>query len=542
MKTIRILFIAIITVITAGLFTSCGEDFLTASSTNSKPYGTDPISEQSINGNLAACYHMLVRENYGGGLISILVTSDVRSDDVFKGGGGATDGNEFVRVATFNAEPSLVIPGFWEFHYRTVSRCNETIANADKFIEEGKGNIDLVKQYKEEALFLRAYSMHWLWKNWGNVPYPRAVLTAETNFIAEQYEADEVYQFLMEDIAECEAIGKLKIKTPAADLGRVNLASIYMLKAAVVLYQKDQSKYNEVAANMAAIISSKEYELYPDFDKLWLFEGEFCKESIMESNQASYPVADWGVSPRNPFGFGTNLPCMISPRSLTDPAGVFGGTGWSFAVIRPYLYKTIGDPVDTDGKQPIFETADVRRAASINYWEPIVNYSPGYQDTRGYFQRKYAARIGYSVAGSQEVNYCNNVRIYRYAETLLNYAELVGVLGASASGGVTAQSCLDEVRSRAKVSSIPVNAENIELERHREFIGEGKRYWDLVRWGKAAQALTEKFEQPSVNDKGELVYFSFDRTWTDKSKYLPIPIEEVNARMGTPYEIKQNPY
>ncbi|MCL1974512.1 MAG: RagB/SusD family nutrient uptake outer membrane protein [Bacteroidetes bacterium] len=539
MKTIR-LFIPVI--IAAGLFSSCGEDFLTANSTNSKPYGTDPITEQSINANLSACYHMLVRDNYGGGLVSVLVTSDVRSDDVFKGGASATDGNEFARVATFNAEPSLVIPGFWEMHYRAVARCNETIANADQFIAAGAGDVALVQKYREEAIFLRAYFMHWLWKNWGNVPYPRGVLKAETDFMAEQYTADEVYQFLMEDIAECEAIGKLTIKTPAQDMGRVNLAAVYMLKATVVMYQKDQSKYSEVASNLASVISSNEYELYPDFDRLWLLEGEFCRESILESNQASFPVSDWGVSPSNPFGFGTNLPCQLAPRNLKDPNGIFGGTGWSFAVVRPYLYKIIGDPVDTDGKLPIFEAEDVRRAASINYWIPVDHYSPAFQDTRGYFQRKYAARIGYSVAGSQEVNYCNNLRIYRYAETLLDYAELTGVLGASESGGVTAQGCLDKVRARAGVSSIAVTADNIELERHREFIGEGRRYWDLVRWGKAAQALTENFEQPSVNDKGALVYFTFTRTWTEKSKYLPIPVEEVNARMGTPYEIIQNPY
>jgi len=539
MKTIKIIIIAILA---TGLFTSCGEDFLTASSTDSKPYGTDPISEQTINANLAACYHMLVRENYGGGLNSILITSDVRSDDVFKGGAGETDGSEFGRVATFNAEPSRVIPGFWEFHYRAVARCNETIQNADLFIQEGTGNIELVKQYKQEALFLRAYFMHWVWKNWGNVPYPRIVLDASTDFIAEQYTADEVYQFLIEDIAEAISIGKLPLKTPARDLGRVNLAAIYMLKATVVMYQKDQSKYNEVASNLAEIISSNSYSLYPDFDKLWLLEGEFCSESIFESNQGSSPSTDWGVSPSNPFGFGTTLPCLVSPRNLTDPNGVYGGTGWSFATVRPYLYKIIGDPVDTDGKSPIFELGDVRREGSIIYWIPGEHYSPAYHDTGGYFQKKYAARIGYSVAGSQEVNYCNNLRIYRYAEALLNYAELVGVLGASASGGVAAQNCLDQVRERAGVGSIAVNAENIELERHREFIGEGKRYWDLVRWGKAAQTLTERFEQPSANDRGALVYFSFERTWTEKSKYLPIPIEEVNARMGTPYEIIQNPY
>jgi hypothetical protein len=133
------------------------------------------------------------------------------------------------------------------------------------------------------------------------------------------------------------------------------------------------------------------------------------------------------------------------------------------------------------------------------------------------------------------------LRLYRYAETLLNYAELVGVLGASASG-VDAKACLTKVRERAGLGAIDVNAANIKLERHREFIGEGKRYWDLIRWGDAAKELTENFQQPSANGDGSDTTFPFSRTWTEKSKYMPIPDEEVKAREGTPYEIKQNPY
>ncbi|MDR1437354.1 MAG: RagB/SusD family nutrient uptake outer membrane protein, partial [Candidatus Symbiothrix sp.] len=186
---------------------------------------------------------------------------------------------------------------------------------------------------------------------------------------------------------------------------------------------------------------------------------------------------------------------------------------------------------------------DVRRRASINYWSLADGeYSPGYQDTRGYFLRKYSARAGYSVSGERSLNYSNNMRIYRYAETLLNYAELVGVLGATASGGVTPQNCLDLVRTRAGVASIPVNQDNIEKERHREFIGEGKRYWDLIRWGKAAQTLTENFSQPSFTGSGSESVFTWKRTWTEKSKYLPIPREEVDPRLGTDFEIIQNLY
>ena len=528
MKKYRFLFV--IAVLAGIFFTSCGEDFLTAESTSTKPYGSDPLTEETINQNLAAAYHILLRDNYASGYNQIYFTSDIRSDDVFKGGGDAADQKQFEQMASYTCTPADNMSGFWSLYYRGVARCNETLANIEKL----GGTGGKLAQYKAEALFLRSFFYIWLWKNWGNIPYTAALLTAETDFTAPQLTADEIYVNIYNDLKEAEAGGALQITS--SEIARANLAAIYMLKAELVMYQKDQSKYDEVADNMATIIKSGKYGLLDNFDAMWLQENEFCKESIFESNMGSGGL-DWSASAGNPYGMGTNLPTYISPRSLKDPNGVFAD-GWCFSPVRPYLYKLAGDPVSTDGKQPIFENNDVRRRASINYWSLADGeYAPGYQDT-GHFLRKYAARAGYSVSGEITLNYCNNLRIYRYAETLLNYAELVGVLGVSAKQSVTAQSCLDQVRSRAGIGSVAVNQANIELERHREFIGEGRRYWDLIRWGKAAQALTENFVQLSPDGST----FVWRRTWTADKKYLPIPLEEVNARMGTSYEIIQNPY
>jgi hypothetical protein len=514
----------------AVIFTSCGEEFLTAKSPNTKPYGSDPITEASINQNLASAYHILLRDNYASGYNQIYFTSDLRSDDVFKGGGDAADQKQFEQMATFLCTPADNIGGFWELYYRGVSRCNETLAN----IEQYGATTGKCPQYKAEALWLRTFYYTWLWKNWGNIPYTRTMPTAETNFMIPQLTADEVYQKLIEDLKAAEATGGLGLESP--ELARVNLAAIYMLKAEIVMYQKDQSMYDEVADNMATIIASGKYDLMQNFDTMWLNEYEWCKENIFESNMGSGDL-DWGNSAGNPYGMGTNLPCYISPRSLVaNPEGFI--SGWCFATVRPYLYRVIGDAVDTDKKQPIFEAADTRRLASINAWSYADgDYSPGHEDT-GLFLRKYAARDGYSVLAEPSNNYSNNLRIYRFAETLLNYAELVGVLGVSAKQGITAQACLDRVRARAGVASIAVSQENIEKERHREFIGEGRRFWDLVRWGKAAAELTENFVQARP-DGGS---FPWVRTYTDNKKYLPIPMDEVNARQGTEYAIKQNPY
>lgn len=69
--------------------------------------------------------------------------------------------------------------------------------------------------------------------------------------------------------------------------------------------------------------------------------------------------------------------------------------------------------------------------------------------------------------------------------------------------------------------------DNIVEERHLEFVGEGKRYWDLIRTGKAASVL--------VPDS----YGYRTNSWSASKKYLPIPQKEIDAAKGT---LVQNNY
>ena len=163
-----------------------------------------------------------------------------------------------------------------------------------------------------------------------------------------------------------------------------------------------------------------------------------------------------------------------------------------------------------------------------------VPYGPRFQDT-GLFFKKYAARFDYrKPVGDQDLNYCNNLRIFRYAETLLNYAELVIMNGVGEQQGVSAKECFNQVRRRAFGDNIHdianPTAQDIKNEYHYEFVGEGHRYYDLVRWGDAASVLTE-------NDAEHMSV----RTWDEHNKYLPIPQSEIDKTSGTEYALKQNP-
>jgi hypothetical protein len=494
----------------AGLLatTSCDDDFLTASSTEKQEAG-GAATEGAILSNLASAYQILLFDSYANNNYNgVLLMSDLRSDDIFKGGGDAGDQRQLYLLSLFTSTAAETTGGLWDTYYKGLARCNNVIIACANAVDVNEGKL---KQYKAEAHFLRAYYVHILWKFWGNIPYFTEPLS-ESPYMTRQYTADEIYNEIMEDLAIACEDGAMPMRVSGVDVGRASRAAALMLKARVVMYQKDQSRYAEITNDMATIISGGAYDLFSNFDTMWEDENEFCIESIFESNQLPEGKT-WGDGNQ---GYGTNLPAFISPNELKDPNGVFKG-GWGFAPVRTQAYA-------------IFENGDLRRDASINVW-PEGSYGVRFQDT-GMFQRKYAAREGYNPPpGDTDLNYTNNLRIFRFAETLLNYVELVRMHGQGESQGVNAQACLDRIRTRAfgSANTVDATSANIKQERRREFLGEGMRFWDLIRWGEAVSVLTENL--PAYNSV---------RTFEDWMKYLPIPQGELEKTKGTEFELKQN--
>ncbi|MBS2210300.1 RagB/SusD family nutrient uptake outer membrane protein [Carboxylicivirga mesophila] len=487
-------------------FTACSEDFLTVQPTSSQEAG-GPATEGAILANLGATYQILLFDSYADFQFnSVPLMSDLRSDDIYKGGGDAGDQAALYRLSQLALESNDVPTGLWNIYYSGLSRANNAIIACENAVDVDE---DRLAQYNAEAHYLRAYYVHWLWKFWGNIPYFEEDL--EEPYMARQYTADEVYAELMADLAVATAEGVLPMNTTSTNDGRATRAAAMMLKARVVMYQKDASKYAEVMADMQTIVSEGGYSL-PDYASIWARDGEFGAGSIFEANHLP-EGKDWGAAWT---GFGTNLPRFVSPNELKGDDLLSGADfyegGWGFGPVRTELVS-------------IFEDGDKRLAGSINQFAKGT-YTERFQNT-GYFMAKYAARADYADAPyTPDLNFENNVRIFRYAEALLNIAELEVVHGVAA-GAKTAQSALDDIRERAGLESIAANVDNIKLERRREFVGEGMRFWDLVRWGEA-DVLTENIPD-----------FSSNRTWADYKKYLPIPQSEIDKTEGE-FKLVQN--
>lgn len=491
-------------------FTSCTDDFLTNYPTASQESG-GTATEGAILSNLASCYQILLFDSYANNNYnSIVLMSDLRSDDIFKGGGDAGDQGQLYRLSQLDATPDELPEGLWTIYYNGLARCNNAISACENAVGVDE---DALAQYNAEAHFLRAYYMHWLWKFWGNIPYFEEDL--ESPYFARQYTADEIYAEIIEDVDFALEGDKLPMVASGADEGRATEAAAMLLKARVVMYQNDESKYAEVLADMNEIYESGAYSLV-DFASIWTREGEFGNESIFEANHlpGEYGGKTWASGWS---GFGTNLPAFISPNELSGADQLSGLSvykgGWGFGPVRP-------DVVD------IYEDGDERLSASINHFADGT-YTARFQNT-GYFMAKYAARTGYNEPpGDVDLNYENNLRIFRYAEVLLNAAELIVVHGVAPVGQLTAEVAIQEIRERAGLDTAAPTVELVKLERRREFVGEGMRFWDLVRWDEAS-VLTENLPDYSSN-----------RTWEPYKKYLPIPQSEIDKTEGE-FKLVQN--
>lgn len=521
---------------------ACGDSFLTPEPASQGAAGSagDPMN---INSGLAAAYQILLLDSYANGSYeSSAYIGDIQSDDLWKGGGDAQDGmaGMNLNVAMFTTTGNSTLSGTWNIYTSGITRVNSALGLCETATTDNPAELKLIAQYRGEGYFLRAYYLYMLWRSFGSVPFQETLY--EPPYVGPQLSPDEVYAQIIKDIdasiasfkeakkdADKEKKDPIYSTNDGTNNGRASLAAALMLKARVVMYQKDNTKYAEAAAGLAEIITSDEFELVPNFADIWVDEGEFNKESIFEANHIGEGKT-WGNSWATG---GTNLPAYISPSTLKDPSDTYED-GWGFGPVRPETYE-------------MFAAGDTRRDVSIrdyrgegtggNVGDEVKIASGGtyvirFQDT-GFWLGKYAARKGYhKPTGDVALNYCNNLRIFRYAETLLAYAELVGVEGAPVQQGISAQHCLDMVRDRAFGDAnhrVAVNRQNIINENHYEFVGEGHRYYDVVRWGITEVLSVDNV--PGVNTS---------RTWKAHNKYVAIPQGDIDATKGTEFELKQN--
>lgn len=494
---------------------SCGEDWLAVESHDQiyiDEYYTTPAR---IHEALVAAYDPLQWFDYGLGTYNpVPFIYEVMADDFYPGGSNNKDMETWHLMFDYRSISTNTPSTVWGVAYSGINRSN-CVA---KYMPGVQSIDDALKaEYLAEAAVLRTWYYAQLWKLWGNIPYYEVNL--EFPYICPQSTADEVYASMEAVLAEVIASDALPMKrTASTEIGRVTKAMAMMLYADIVMYQGNNKEHLQNALDyMETIISGSDYSLVSseDLKNMWEPAGEWSSESIFEINYTDLEAVRSWSGPL--VSGGTAVPQILGARNLKGSAKYMETDCYGFFPM-------------TTMAAAAFEDGDLRKDVTI--YRPDsegASYEARYQDT-GNFIAKYAPRADGNarrLGGDPQLNFNNNIRIYRYAETLLNAAELIAVHGCTGKG--SADAYLNEVRTRAGLGSVTANAETLLHERHVELMGEGKRYWDLIRFGQAATVLTP------ANDEGGYR----TQAWSENKKYLPIPQSEIDAAQGT---LTQNKY
>lgn len=430
------------------------------------------------------------------------ILGEIASDNTVCGGESATDVIGWQQIDDMIHTPvNSNLQDIWNWMFAGVNRCNYILEFQDKTDFEGK------EQIIAETRFLRAYYYFELVKWFGPVPLKETRFQSGDETSIPRSSVSDVYAFIEADLQY--AVDNLLEFAPQS--GRVSLAAAQSLLGKAYLYQE---KYQLAAAVLDDVILSENYSLETNFADIFEHTGENGPESIFEVQYSDAEGAGFGC-----------LQCSegnvaVGFMGIRNYDGPLYDSGYSFNLPVDEAYNS-------------YEDGDTRRDASILFMQTWaaenqdwnggegISYGQGYEHT-DYFNRKYLPRKGDQNLGDANLTNPNNYRAIRYADVLLMAAE------AFNRGNINdekARTYLNRVRERAfgnqdnnSTASGPALTNEIWEERRLELMGEGHRFFDLVRTGQAAQ---------------EINGFT-----TNKHEIFPIPFEEIQFSNGN---WEQNP-
>lgn len=476
------------------VFTSCNEEFLEVTPVGRVLESNFYQNQEQAFEALVAVYDVLQWTDQGG-FTMFRPLLDAASDDCFAGGSDASDQPSWVAWDAFTLNPDLGPQwGFWNKNYRGIYRAN-------LFLEKMEGLDNVTPQFKTrtiaEAKFLRAKFHFDLVRLFGRIPVLTSTLGSDEYYTIQQVSGSDVYNQIEQDLND--AIADLPETVSGNELGRLTKGAAQGLLGRVILFQNDNSKMGTAANVLEDIINSGNYALEANFADIFLTSNEYGTESVFEISYSDNSNADWGG-----FGSGSGEGNVgVQFVGMRDYSGPTFATGWGFCPVTPNLVTAMtGDP---RFDHTIIDVSTLQGAS----------YTTGYQET-GYFVRKYAPLQANTAGdGAIPLNWANNVREIRYADVLLMAAE---ALVRSGGDETKARDYVNQVRARVGLAAITSSGnallEDTYTERRLELACEGQRFFDLIRTGKAAEALAS------------------DGFVVGKSEVLPIPQAEIDLSQG----------
>ena len=434
--------------------------------------------------------------------------------------------------------------GCWSSLYEAVRRTNEALSNlktlgtalpeGDRTRLEGELRLmrgwlyfELVKRYKEVILYDEDLSA---------ISVEKALSS----------EADG-WKFIKDDLTF--AVEALPEKSAAK--GRLDKGVAYALISRAMLYAGD----NDAVIAAADALAGLGYSLMADYASVFTVPVQSGNPESILQYSFSYadnvthefdfyytPGGDYKLVGQQGGGYGTPTQEMVESYELATG----GFPDWS-----PWHGTTTAEPP--------YEKLEPRFQATILYngapWkgrriEPWIGGTDGWcqwnkepkpegRTTTGYYLRKGVDETHNLAERSQSIQH---FVLLRYGEVLLNKAEACFRKGDTEGANAAVKAIRSRVGLPYTNKSGDALWQAIRQERRVELAFEGLWYWDLRRWGDAAEAWPRglngyqvhglKIEPTAVDGQYKYTYVSVDdrdRNFPEKMYRFPLPEGELNS-------------
>ncbi|MBS9768371.1 MAG: RagB/SusD family nutrient uptake outer membrane protein [Flavobacteriaceae bacterium] len=496
--------IKLVTIILVGLLlVNCSDDFLDQQKLGEETSDVFFNSQEKAVASVTAAYSDLKDYRFGW---MYWAFGETLSDNAIYGG---SDGDlaSFSTLKSFNVSPSLSkVRMKWQICYRGINKSNQAIDGISKMDNALFESPKMKNRLIAEAKVLRAFYHFELARSFGDIPIVDHLIKTADERIKKSSQA-EVFDFIIKSLKEAEPNLPKKSEYENADLGRVTQGFAEGLLAKVNLYAKN---FQEAKKWAKKVIDSKEYQLDSDYAHIFSFDGEHGVESLFEISFYDSPTEKSTfrnngnfqtlfMLPRNiTYGYGINLPTEDLAKAYDDAGD---------SVRKKATLLTTEEVYKNEDKGNVLNSGDEEK---IKKYKQKLTF-----DRTGYYQKKM-----YVLPADRSLNIrnnANNIRVMRYADVLLMYAEACAELGEEGE----AQNALNKVRNRVGLPAFSgsgqVLKDAIFNERRLELAGESERYHDLVRTGRANATILPD--------------------WTEGHKYWPVPQLEVDITSG---DVEQN--
>ncbi|TVZ25888.1 putative outer membrane starch-binding protein [Gillisia sp. Hel_I_86] len=461
------------------LLTGCSDELDQPELNNNFAGGTDFSKTDDMIFSLIGVYQSVADRGWEQPLVV-----STRGDDVNAAGDqqGLKNQDRYVYDNSFFGSRTL-----WETYYDDIIGAHTGMEQIERYMEfadeEGKA---LGEQYIAEAKVLRAILLFQLSQVYGAVFIPESSNLNDFANVTSVPSKDEVMQHISDQMDE--AILFLLDMRPneRTDLpGGVTKYTALHIKA---LANQELKDYQAVADATGQIISSGKFSLFPDFYELFKTPGKLSNESLYE-----FQYSDFGV------GTGDRVSHQYDPYGPNGwtPTVTGASAGWGFfepsmKYVKFMLDRGEKERLETsvlftqNGIDSIINTTSYTAATLPSFVSPTTRDGDILRDNARHIfsSGKHYLPSNQLIPGRTAYGSNKNYIVYRYAETLLMYAE--ALLQGASNSAMSADQAVNLVRERAGLMPVSgVTLDQLVDEKYAELAMEwGKRFFDMVRLGR----------------------------------------------------------